>query len=1234
MADKRKYVSEFEIQSNVDEALKQLQKYYVEFSKMPSAIDDFNKSLKKNAQLEKHFYDMMSAIPKTMKKLSEFSKLKLIPKKELENLSNTVQLIESAAKGMGSFSSSNISSLVSEFSKVSSELEQMEKSHSKVVEKSEVYNNLLAKASNLQKTLVGSADKFKNSTGDLADNYTKVKRKLTTITNELKNAPSEGVLSAPYIEKASNKLDDVQQQISSMGNSYDDITSTIGDMSKKFDDVLSSSNDISGSMKNSIAKASFQKVIDEIVKAKDEYELLIDDNLMQSKLSSVVNDRLSSINERLDSQISKMHEISDIESRLIADTKTRNDAISTMNRLTGTILEEMSEIDQWNSSIKTQFEEQAKVIGTIRNELESLILNDEADNEVIKKKIGLLKTEGDKLSFIINQQQDIKKLELQSISATVKRAREQNSINKAYIKETLSKKKNLAGYVDAFKVWKSNIPNKAMATFGTNGVVAAKAMSGAFKMLGAVIAPLSGMLSVLGAIKMAFELEKQIKGGRKQILMLAANTNTAGDAFEKMRGGEQLAETGIEKMRQQTERWAWSLGVAMDQAIGYLGDFSKAGFKTTSSLRSLEDFMGIAPTLGMEVGELASSAGNLRAEFGMSLSGIGSSFVQLQKNAKTAGITTSIFFDKVINAATGLGLYGKRIDEVSNLFSGLVKNMKLPEAAATSAAGKIVGSFKDLSNEAQITIYRLGNGAKFWERSYKQTSQKNQAEIDDLISKENDLQKAISGTKDGEIKKAKIAELSELRNQRAMIQSRQQMLDNTNTLKGVNGELEKGLAQNPAQQFLMQMSFLTKKFAGGIDVTGPIQGVKDAIENNILKMKIGGENFGMDREVVETMRSLASNLASNSQGLKQAFGADEAKGMLGVLSSSNSAAERQAKLTAIFGKKDNTYLKGVQQKLKDGFPGLATELTELDNASDIELQTGLAKVVSSLDVNFAAMTDAQKKIQIESAKREAKVAGLEALKQTRSTEDALNNQVSVWLRKIFTTLEKLVTIFSVLWSGKLKEIESANSAMTKNQETASALQAKIQKKQADLEIESVNATPERQTQIEAEQANLKKASDSISKYSESLESQRSELNKSGKITEAYTNIARTSGALGKVALESAGALSEGMKFQTTGQARTTEFHPTGMGSSYSTSSVEKFASGGVVGGSSFLGDKILAGLNSGEMVLPKKAWQNMSSGGGGQNVNDNRVINIYVNQNDRRQVEQIVLNALYTDKLK
>ena len=40
-------------------------------------------------------------------------------------------------------------------------------------------------------------------------------------------------------------------------------------------------------------------------------------------------------------------------------------------------------------------------------------------------------------------------------------------------------------------------------------------------------------------------------------------------------------------------------------------------------------------------------------------------------------------------------------------------------------------------------------------------------------------------------------------------------------------------------------------------------------------------------------------------------------------------------------------------------------------------------------------------------------------------------------------------------------------------------------------------------------------------------------------------------------------------------------------------SAKKFAGGGIVGGNSYSGDKILAGLNSGEMVLNKDQQANL-----------------------------------------
>ncbi|MDD5649586.1 MAG: hypothetical protein PHF86_04100 [Candidatus Nanoarchaeia archaeon] len=1233
MADKRKYVSQFEIQSNIDEALKKLQKYFVEMSKLPGTVEDFNKSLKKNTVLEKQYFEMMSAIPKTMQKLSTLAKIELFPRKEMERLSNAVQLIESASKSISGFDSGEISNLVKEFGNVVSELDAMENRHDTILDRSKAYNNLLAEASSIEKKLVADKDKMKNSTLELSKSWTKIKGDLTRVTNQLKSAPKDGTLSVPFMTKTADKIEEIRQTVQKMNDDYKKIDDTTRGVAKNFDEILRSSNEISGSL-GTAARTSFEETVSQIEDLRDQFEIISENT---EKDNSTMLSQLDDIKTRLDERSTRLNEILGLENKLVAETKTENDAVNLMNRVMGEILEEQGDMQNWNKAISSMFNRQAQQVMKIRSELEKLVLDEQASNEEIRAKMGLLKLEGDKLRMIANRQEEIKRLESESISMTVRRAKEQNEINKAYIRQTLQQRKNLGGLVDAFKVFKKGIPTKAVATFGETGVVAAKGMGAAFKLLGAVLAPLAGLFTFVGVLQTIMTVEKQIKTARKQVLAMAANTNTAGRAFDDVRKGtKELADSNIEHMRKQTEKWAWSLGISMDQAIGYLNDFSKAGFRLTSSLRNLEDFMGIATTLGMEITEVASSAGNLRAEFGMSLSEIGTSFVQMQKDAAKAGITTSIFFDKVLNAGTGLGLYGRRIDEVSSLFSGLVKNMKLPEAAATSAAGKIIKSFKDLDAASQITIYRMGKGNEIWAKFYEKRIRDADSRIKRLRDEEASLETQTKGMKEGADKDAKVEELNEKRKQRDLLESQKRMLQNTDALKGYNAEMERALMMDAKEQFQMQMGFLIKK-ATGANITGPIEQVRKAIEQGALSMKIIGAQFGFDPEVVETMRSLASNMADNSKKLKQAFDTRDqfdSKGIIEILTNTENQQDRASKLTEelkkIQGKGRD--LKKIQAILKQQFPTLATDLGKDFGEDNNIVAAALGDILSSLDVNFKSMTDAQKQAAKDEQKRQAKRAGIEAMRQTKNMEDALNNTVSKLLRNIFVTIEKLTSLFSIAFKGQLGNTEKQFDVLSKNSEAIGQFSANVEKQQSDLtyELEVLNEkkdkTPEekaRMEEISKELDFLNKSSNTLQRYQENQEAQRKELETKGKVSANLTNIGDALAA--GLSKNKAGL---GVTFQTTGAPKPVPLSQT---ETIATASMMGMAKGGIVPGNNYTGDKVLAGLNSGEMVIPENVWK---GAGSGQTVNDNRVINIYVNQNDRRQVEQIVLNALYSDKLK
>jgi hypothetical protein len=1234
MADaKRKYVSEFEIQSNIDEALKQLQKYYVEFSKMPNVVDSFNKSLKKNAELESKFFGMMSAIPKTMKKLSELSKIQLIPRKELEKLSDTIQLISGASKslqGKTIFSANEVKSLVGEFEKVVSELNSLEVRHQKVASRAEFYNRLITDASRIHKNLVANADRFRESTTDIASEYEKVRRQAKRVSTELEKAKNEGKLTDTLLSSYDAKLQDIRTRVTGMNNEYDTMNNSVQSLTKDFDKVLSVTNDIAGSMRNSIARTSYQNVINEIENLRDELEMVTDNT---EKSSSVLNNQLMNIKRRLDENVEQLNLAVSADERLVAETKTTNDAFNLMTRMTNDIYEEMQDIS--NIELRRQFEEANKRVETMRTELERMILLDRASNQAVREKMGLLKNEGDKLRLIVNRQQEIKKLEEQSISATVKRAKEQDKINQAYIRQVLGQRKNLGGLIDAMKVYKENIPTKAIATFGETGLIAAKAMSGAFKLLGAVIAPFAGAFTFMGMVKMIFELEKQVKGARKQLLYMAADTHSVGGAFDSIRKGGQLSESVIERMRKTTESWAWSLGVSMEQAIGYMENFRQAGFRADRALKGLEDMMGIAAAMGVEVSELASRSGTLRAEFGMNLAEIGTGFVQLQKDAKNAGVTTSIFFDKVVNAATGLGLYGKKVEDVSSLFSGLVKNMRLPEKAATDSASSIVGSFKDISSEMQITTYRLGKGNKYWKKSMAEQI----SEIDKRLRTEQDVDK------------------------RTMLLTKKKNLQEMDQMQGLNAELMRARGMDPTHEFLMRMQAVAGKV--GVNIEGDIEKVDASMAKSFYRMEKIGELFGLSREATLTMKRLSTNLLTNAKGLKAAFGEQEAKNMINVLSNVSDIDQRSLQLTDKLLKMERKgkNFKEISDALREQFPELGSDLSAAVDAQGNVTAEGLAKVISKLDVNFKALTSTQSQNVKEEMKRQQKVTGLQALKQTKSTEDALNNTISKILRNIFTVMERFVNMFSFIFKDKLKGFEDLNESLTNNESALDELRNRIRSRGTELEISEIEAgmkaaqgdesAKAQLEEIKKERMSLDNMSKMVEAYSKTQEEQKKELEVNGKVTEKYMSLTRKSNMMANAIMKN--AIAENIKLETPSIHKRKAV--LGIGGGYAVNEsvkltaaqisskgsiklsdeqfksalgIKGYGNGGIVPGTSFTGDKILAGLNSGEVVIPR----DFAGGVSGKTINDNRVINIYVNQNDKRQIEQIVLNALYTDKMK
>lgn len=1234
MADTKKYVSEFEIQSNIDEALKQLQKYYVEFTKMPNVVESFNKALKKSTELEKSFIDMMSAIPKTMKRLSELSKIELIPRKELEKISDAVQLISSASKnleGKSVFDVNEVKKVVSEFDKVVLELSELEAKHDKIITKAESYNKLVTEASKLQKNLSVNSEKFSRSSNDVYRSYTGVKSLLSRVVNDLKKAKDEGRITKEFMEDYDEKLKSVRKKVVNLGKEQESAAKRIEKVSSEIegllegstrfvnnlssatgkisfgnsvvelskmqkelekiqetgkyseesieqygsrveevsrslgkakdvflaiDTVLGSANDIAGEMKNSIARTSYENTVDQVKSLRDELQRVLSlpssstdveklrlslleaqndqkkkkielekleasvieknkklsevkkidpkvkqpeidpqeieiqvktdtkkledlkkqhvktqqeiidrqkqyDEVSKKQITTDIerNEKIVSIKKSLDDSVESLNLSVAANERLVAETKTTNDAFNLMTRMTSDIYEEMQDIS--NVELKRMFVEAHNKIKQMNGELERMILVEKASNQAVREKMGLLKNEGDKLREIVNRQQEIKKLEEQSIAATVRRAREQDKINMAYARQILSQRKGIGGLVDAWKVYKSNIPNKAMATFGETGVVAAKGISVAFKALSAVFAPLMALGSGLAFIKAMFEAERQVKSARKQLFMMAMDTNTVRESFDTLSRGGQLVNTQIEGMVAGIDGFSKgidslrliNMGVNLEQAIDAIKEFQKQGFKATTVYENLTDIsggmFGTAASLGMEIGEVASRAGNLRTEFGYSLSETGKAFEQLRDDAKTAGVSVSIFFDKVMNASVGLALWGQKIDLISDVFANLVKNMKLPEAVSTKIADNMVKGFSNLSTEMQITTFQLGKGKALW----AEYSAEQEKAINERVS---NIDKEIEGARAAgnaervrELQSEKYAKLREKRT-----------LSEKSSLKGLSGDLEKARSMDVGRQIMMQLNLAGKDI--GVNFGANIETLNDQFNRNFFEMEKMGEVVGIDRDTMKGYKQIVSTLADNVKGFKGAASGmkiDNVKNLIDALGNKDKTAGSIE--SALNGLKING-----EEASKDDLKNFALSLAKQDEfleyqesllkaAQQPDPAAALAPILQKIDTKFGISAKQTKDALDASNAEAAKRAGVAMMQQTRSTEDAINNTVTKFIRDIFRVLEKFVSMFGFVNRESLKQFNTLSDRLDANRKVADQSLDALRSQKGDVQAEIV-----------------------------------------------------------------------------------------------------------------------------------------------------------------------------------
>ncbi len=795
-------------------------------------------------------------------------------------------------------------------------------------------------------------------------------------------------------------------------------------------------------------------------------------------------------------------------------------------------------------------------------------------------------------------------LESKSLSGQVKKVRQQHAINKAYAKQ----KGGIEGL--GFSLSPKNLQTASVAKLGTTGVVAGKAMTAAFAGLSDALAPLAMFSSAGALIKGMFNLERQTKNARKQMFMLAMDTHSGAKAFDEMKSGTELVDTDIEKMRKRTQDFVLNLGLSADQVADLTKEFAAEGFALDDTLSGFENIISIGAAVGISIDQVSKRAGDLRTEYGLTLGQIGDAFVSLDKQAKDAGMTTNRFFDRVMNAAVGLALYGQKVDLVGSTFSKLIKGMKLPENVASKAAADLTQGFSHLNDAMKITTFQQGKGKELWEEYYDKMTTANKKRREEIDAELGTSEVQSDAAKKHELEVERAATLQDDADNRRR-----------NNTKDLAGDLLKIEKMDTGRQLTAQLNAVGSKFATNFN--GNIRKVSKNLNDMFLHFRLTSETFGIGEEGMTAIRNMIDGIDTNIKALDK-VGADlnQPEGtneIIKILSSSEKKEIKSVKIQDIIRKM--TKKGGITLgKLKEELLAVPDLHEGINNLTDVS-EKGLSDVITDLSSKFDVKAELDKKLADKGQTTEAKLVGKQMMQQTRSTEDAINNTITNILRNLFTLFERFVNLFSFINKSETKKFDEMNKTLDENKKIAQKRVDNARSLENSIDFKmSQTDDPKQLADLQAQKDASVKLRQSNEDSVDKLSKLQTALTENGKLTKEQTD------AVQKVSLPYEAAKLAGKPMQW--------------------GNPDKKAKGGIVGGNSMTGDKILTALNSGELVVPQNIWKNsmtpamsptmntgMSGGSSGTTVNDHRSFVLNINQRDERYIKQLILNTMYNDKL-
>lgn len=234
-----------------------------------------------------------------------------------------------------------------------------------------------------------------------------------------------------------------------------------------------------------------------------------------------------------------------------------------------------------------------------------------------------------------------------------------------------------------------------------------------------------GFAAVAGAllllVKLFADLESKIKDANKEMLNAAGAADFGLTHVDVVTG---KLTRQLEAMRVATTEVNdnfLKFRVAAEQQQKILSQFNEAGLtfarmnqeiaQGEKFMTSFSDATALAITysrnLGVDSGEIASKMGEFSFETGMGLRDIAEQFSTISREAILAGFVTKRFYSAVVEATSGMGFYGVRIEETTKLLKSF--DSLLGEAVGTKAFKSIIGQSKDRGAQDRIRDLLLKN---------------------------------------------------------------------------------------------------------------------------------------------------------------------------------------------------------------------------------------------------------------------------------------------------------------------------------------------------------------------------------------------------------------------------------------------------------------------------------------------------------------------------------------------